>query len=278
MFPHERRLKILELIRKNGTVSVAELCKTFSVSAMTIRRDLRRLEHESLVEQIYGGAAMPGGTGYEPPFPSRQTERVEQKAAIGRKAAELVNDGDTVALDVGTTTLELARNLRGKKGIVVVTASTQIALELVGYEGINVIIAGGVIRPKELSVVGDIAVDTFKRFFVDKAFLGAAGVTLEQGVSDYNTEDTNVKRTIISRAKETILLVDSRKVGKVAFAWVCPADNLRAIVTDWEVDRDCIPRFERQGVKVLVAEATAADLPGKIDDSPGDSETIKRIE
>jgi len=254
MLPHERQQKILELVRAKGTVTISELCPMFDVTSMTVRRDLRHLAEKSLLEQTYGGATIIQSTSYEPPFPSRQIVNAMQKKAIAKRAAELVRDGDTVALDVGTTTLELARCLRTKESLLVLTASTQVALELAGCRNIRVILAGGEVRPGELSVVGEVAVATYERFYVDKAFLGAAAVSSEHGVSDFNLEDTVVKKAMIARAKQVILLADCSKFGKIAFARVCPLNALHMVVTDSGADRRFLSEMERSGVEVVLAE------------------------
>ena len=255
MLPHERQQEILDLIRAKGTVLVSELSPLFKVTPMTIRRDLHALANRSLLEQTYGGATIMKGTAFEPPVLSRQAIRVDQKKAIAKKAAELVEDGETIALDVGTTTLELARCLKGRSSLVVLTASPRIALELAANPGIRVILAGGVVRPGEFSVVGEIAVDTFTRFFVDKAFLGAAAASLAHGVSDYSLEDTSVKKAMIARAREVILLADSSKFDKIAFAQVCPVGALRLVITDGEMGETRQADLRRLGVEVILADS-----------------------
>ena len=199
---------------------------------MTIRRDLAELERAGLVRRVHGGAVNARGRSFEPPLLLRSSEKRESKALIGRMAAELVADGDSLALDIGTTTYELARNLVGRHNLTIITPSLHIANLLLNEPDITVIVTGGIVRRGEASLIGDLAVRAFKGLFVDRLFLGAGGVDSHAGVTEYNWDDALVKRAMTQSAKETILLADASKFERVAFASVAPLSAIHRLVTD----------------------------------------------
>ncbi len=253
MNAHERQKIILELISEHGAVTVADLCQRFGVSDMTIRRDLSTLERASLLRRIHGGAVSARGRSYEPPVLTRIHEAPEAKRAIGRLAATLVHEGDSVALDIGTTTLELARNLIGLHDITVLTNSLPIANILTDQPGIRLMLCGGIVRPDEHSLIGPVAEYTFSQFYVDKAFIGIGGVDLEAGLTEYNTDDAEVKRHMIRNAQRCILLTDSRKFGQKTFASVAPLSAVNDIVTDSDLSDDYREALEKEGIVIHIA-------------------------
>ncbi len=232
MNAHERHRIILQLLAEQGSVTVTELCEKLGVSDMTVRRDLSALQSAGLLRRIHGGAVSTRGRSYEPPFLTRVQEAREAKRAIAEFAATLVEEGDSIALDVGTTTLEMARCLTDKRDITVITASLPIANVLADHPDIRVILTGGILRPGERSMVGNIAESTFTRFHVDKAFIGIGGVDLNAGLTEYNLEDALVKKKLIASGQQHILLADSSKFGRVTFADVAPLSEIHQIVTD----------------------------------------------
>jgi len=236
MHAHERQEIIVQLIAEKGAVSVAELCERFGVSDMTIRRDLSLLEATSLLRRIHGGAVSARGRSYEPPVLTRVHEAPAAKRAIGRLAASLVHEGDSIALDIGTTTLEMARHLTRMRDITVLTNSLAIVNMLIDQPGIRLMLCGGIVRPGEHSLIGPVAEDTFSRFFVDKSFIGIGGVDLVAGLTEYNLEDAQVKRCMIQNSQRCILLSDSRKFGHKTFASVAPLAEVDEIVTDDRLD------------------------------------------
>jgi DeoR/GlpR family transcriptional regulator of sugar metabolism len=158
---------------------------------MTIRRDLRELDREGLLRRVHGGAISNLGRSYEPPYQIRTTRQIEAKRAIGRKAAEMIFDGDSLALDVGTTTLEVVRFLHGKRNLTILTASLPIANEIASSlsltADVRLILTGGIVRAGELSMVGHIAEETYRSLRVDKAFIGIGGLNLESGLTTLKT-------------------------------------------------------------------------------------------
>jgi DeoR/GlpR family transcriptional regulator of sugar metabolism len=242
----------LDLLAERGSVAVMDLVARFDVSEMTIRRDLVILERKGLLRRVHGGAVLDRGRSYEPPFLTRSVEFQEQKARIGAAAATLVKNGESLALDVGTTTLEVARQLAGKNNLTIITPCFQIATVLAETPGIRLILTGGILRPGELSLVGHLAERAFQEFFLDKLFLGAAGVDFETGLTEYSLEDTLVKKAMLRSAKEIILVVDSSKFDKVAFTAIAPLSVVNRIVTDSGLEPATRARLEEENIEVLL--------------------------
>lgn len=248
----ERHKQILQLILEKGAISVAELCDLFQVSDMTIRRDLSILEGRDLLRRVYGGAISARGRLFEPPFLARAHESQFAKQAIGAYAAGLVSEGDSIALDVGTTTLEMARSLTKIRALTVITASLPIVNLLVESPDVRVILAGGVLRREEQSMTGAIAEEAFQRFHVDKVFVGAAGVDLDVGLTEYNLDDARVKVHMIQSGQRRVLLVDSGKLGRRKFAAVAPLTEIHEIVTDDGLDPEFGTALAKMGVTLHV--------------------------
>ena len=249
----KRHKGILDLLDSNGSTSVVDLAGRFRVSEMTIRRDLVSLERKGLLQRIYGGAVSNRRQNYEPPFILRSGRNLEEKKRIGEAAAGLVKPGDSIILDVGTTTLEMARHLREKWNITVVTPSLHIANLLTEQPGIRLILTGGILRRGELSLVGNLAEQAFRDFFVDKLFLGVGGIDFQSGLSEFNLEDSRVKKAMLSGAKEIIVLADASKFGQVAFASIAPLKMVSRVVTDRSLDPAMLTRLQAEKIEVVLA-------------------------
>ena len=252
MLSNERHQKIAELLEKNGHVTVADMVKLFNVSEMTIRRDFDILEAQGVLRRVHGGAVSDRGRSYEPPFISRSVENLTEKQRIGKAAAALINNGDSISLDVGTTTLEIAKNIKEKQDLTVITPSLHIASELIDHHGIRLILTGGFLRHGELSMVGYLAERVFSEFYVDKLFLGAGGVDLKAGLTEFNIEDTLVKRAMVESAKEVVLVVDSTKFRSIALGSIVPLTRIHTIVTDKNLDPDIQEELETMGLKLII--------------------------
>lgn len=246
-----RQQTILDQLDKDGSVSVTDMVARFEVSEMTIRRDLAQLEKQGLLRRVYGGAVSQRGRSYEPPFILRTTENLDSKQRIGAAAAALIKNGDSISLDVGTTTLELAKNLHTKQNLTVITASLQIANELINHPGIRLIVTGGILRPGELSLIGHLSENAFREFYVDKLFLAAGAVDLQEGVTEFNLEDTLIKRAMIKNAKQIILIVDSSKFQQTAFASILPLQLIHTIITDNEIDDELAHQIRSLGIELI---------------------------
>lgn len=253
----ERQQKIVEIISQDGRIEIPNICALFNVSEMTARRDLNELDRQGLLRRIYGGAIENLGRSYEPPFQTRSTKNQEKKAAVGLKAAELIFDGDSIALDVGTTTLEIVNGLKGKRNLTIVTSCLQIANMIVNTLQLEVdvrlILTGGIIRPRELSLIGSIPQEVYSGLHVDKAFIGIGGISLEDGLTEYNLEDTQIKKMLLKSAQQKIIVVDSSKLGVTTFASVAPLTAVDKIITNQDAPPEFIEKINEMGVEIILA-------------------------
>lgn len=249
---------MLRQLTAHGEVGFTDLAEEFGVSEMTIRRDLETLEAEGLARRVRGGAISVVSRSYEPPLSVRAATAADAKAAIGAAAAGLVNDGDTVIIDVGTTTLELAKALHGRHGLTVVTASLPIAVELGADPDIRVLVTGGQVRSGELSLTGGMAEDAFGAMNCDLAFIGIAGICAMPGLTEYNPDDGRVKRAAIQAARRAIVLADSSKLGRVAFSTVAPLSSVDVLVTDAPGDEPTVMDIAAAGVGIVEAKPLEA--------------------
>lgn len=257
MLQDERHRTILEHVAKNGKITIGEICDLFDVSDMTARRDLRMLDRQGLLRRIHGGALSSLGRSYEPPYNLRANVAVEAKQAIGKKAAEFIFDGDSIALDVGTTTMEIARSLRGKHNLTIVTASLPIANEIaanlsLGSE-VRLILTGGIVRPREFSMVGHIPENTYADLHVDKAFIGIGGLSIQDGLTEYNLEDALVKRQLLKSSQEKIVVAEGSKFGRTTFAAVGPLSEIQTVITDQSAPADQVKALRQMGLNVVFA-------------------------
>lgn len=231
MLAAERQARIAHLIARNKSVTVSELCKLFSVSDMTIRRDLQRLENEGILVRTHGGAVadLPE---QDATFGMREQSQQEEKESIARVAAALVNSGDTVILDAGTTTARLAHHLHGKVGLTVITTSLHVLRELGTDHQITLIATGGTVRQATLSFVGSWAEEMLSRFHADALFLAATAIDPERGLFNSNVYEIGVKQQMIRSARQVILLADHTKFGKQSTAKIADLDAVHCVVTD----------------------------------------------
>lgn len=251
--PNFRRSYILKQIENQGSVTVADLVNDLNVSGMTIRRDLDELEKDGLIRRVHGGAVSSRGRSYEQPYMLRLTQAIEAKQAIGSLAATLVADGDSIALDIGSTTLELAKNLTGRRDLTIMTPSLHIANLFLNQPDIRLIIPGGIVRSGEASLIGDLTQQAFKSVFVDRLFLSVGGIDAQFGLTEYNWEDALVKQAMIKSAKEVIVVADMTKFDKVAFAYVAPFSAIHKLVTDRPPPENLFMKLNESGVKVYLA-------------------------
>jgi len=252
MLAEERRRQVLEIVQNETSAKVSDLCLQFGVSEMTIRRDLRILEEKALIRRIHGGAVSAPGRSYEPPLLLRSSTHIEEKERIGRRAVEMINDGDSIALDIGSTTFEIAKRLQGYHNLSIVTASLPIINVLADQNDIRLIVAGGILRPGELSMVGHLTERALEEFHVDKAFIGIGAISLDSGLTEFNLEDAIVKRSLIAGAKHRIVVADWSKFGRTAFASVGPLSDIHTIITDDGMDQATLSSLQQIGLEVLL--------------------------
>ncbi len=259
VFAPERQELIARTVADVGRVRVADLATRFGVSSVTIRKDLLVLEGEARLIRTHGGAIAPrSGSRPEPAFEVRVRLQRDEKSRIGAAAAALIEDGESIAFDASTTALYVARHLKERTTwhqLTVVTNSIRIALELAGHPGITVLMLGGRVRAEALSVVGPLGDGVFRRVNVQKAFVGAVGLTMEEGLSDAMEEEAQIKRAMVAAAREVYALVDHTKWGRVASATFCRTDRLTGILTDGDAPADMVAELRAAGVQVIQVDA-----------------------
>ena len=254
MLAQQRRTKILELLQEEGSARVTALSRVFEVSEPTIRQDLERLEAEGYITREHGGAYLNTLPDQVRTLSLQHTENMDKKARIGRKAAELVADGNSIILDAGTTATEVARNLENRKDLKIITRSLNIALLLGGNYGFEVMMTGGEFKAPTLSLAGEKAAAFFRNIYVNKLFLATGGVSLETGLTYPGFSDLSVKKAMIESATEVILVADSTKIGRTSFAALGGIEMVHLFVTDSGIRQEELREFERRGIRVIVAE------------------------
>jgi len=253
MFAQERKSKILDSLNKNGKVKVCDLSQIYEVSEVTIRRDLQELEEAELIKRVHGGAVLNDSTKFEPTFSEKIDKFYDEKESVGKLAASMILDGDTVVLDAGTTTLNISRYITAKN-ITVLTNSVDIAFELAKKQNVEVIVTGGTLRWETRALVGPVADNTFKSFRVDKSFIGANGVCIINGLTTPNIIEANTKREMIKIAKKIIVVCDHTKFSKVSFAKIVDLDSIDIIITDNQLDDEMLEKFKKKDVNIIKAK------------------------
>lgn len=251
--PAQRHQTILDLLESAGTVQVSDLAARLEVSEMTVRRDLESLEGIGALNRVHGGAVPARSQSYEPPFSARLQRNLEAKRRIGVAAAALLHEGETAILDAGTTTLAVADALKGRRNLRLFMLSLHLADRLVDEPNLTVMVGGGIARPGERSLIGQLAEQSFDGFSFDTLFLTVGGIAIDAGATEYNLDDAAVKRAAFAAARRRIAVADSSKLGKHAFARVCALDELDLLVTDDAAPGELLDEIRALGVEVLVA-------------------------
>jgi DeoR/GlpR family transcriptional regulator of sugar metabolism len=254
MLAQQRRTKILELLQEEGSARVSSLSKLFKVSEPTIRQDLERLGADGYISREHGGAYLKTIPEQVSSLTLQHTENMDKKVRIGRKAAELIDDGDFIILDSGTTVTEIAKNLKNKKDLKIITNSLNIALLLGAHYEFEVMVTGGEFKAPTLSLTGEKAAGFFEQIYVNKLFLATGGVSFDTGLTYPGFNDLQVKKAMIESASEVYLVADSTKIGKTSFAALGPVKLIQFLITDGDVDQKVKAELEKLGIKVLVAD------------------------
>jgi DeoR/GlpR family transcriptional regulator of sugar metabolism len=254
MFAAERRQAILELVRSSGPVSLRALAEAVGSSVVTVRRDLRALEEQGLLDRRRGGAAMPGALSHEPTYTQKAHTASAEKAAIADLAATLVEEGDAIILGAGTTTQELARRLANKRDLTVVTNSLLVGEVLARAPGIEVVMTGGSLRGTTFALVGGSAEQSLQGLRVRLGFLSGNGLTAERGLSTPNMLSSSVDRAIAQAAQQVVVLADHTKIGVETMFQTVATSNITHLVTDDQADLSTLATLSAVGVQVHVAQ------------------------
>lgn len=240
MLAIERKNKILAILQKESRVVVSDLSKTFHVTAETIRRDLEKLEKDGFAKKSYGGAIIKKSPNVDLPFTIRKTTNVIGKQKIAEIIASLIQDGDHIMLDASSTSVYIARHLKSKKNLTVITNSIEILHELSEVTSWKVLSTGGAMKEGSLSLVGYQAKSMINSYHVDKAIISCKGIDIERGITDSNELEAQVKKMMIYSASMKILAVDSTKLDQISFTKICELSEIDKIVTDTEADQKWI--------------------------------------
>jgi DeoR/GlpR family transcriptional regulator of sugar metabolism len=254
MLANQRRDKILELLQEDGSAKVLDLAKLFKVTEVTIRQDLEKLENEDLIIREHGGAYLKNVIDQVGTFSLAHQENLDKKELIAQKCLDFIESGDTIILDSGSTTTEIAKKLKGFKGLTVITNALNIALMLGVEPGIEVIVTGGEFKPPTLSLTGQKAADFFKGLNVQKLFLATAGISLKAGLTYPSISDLVVKKAMIEAAETTYLVADSTKMSKAAFASLGALSLIDYIITDSAIDKKHQQIFRDNDIELIIAK------------------------
>ena len=251
-----RRAKILRELELNGQVFVHELSQLFKISEVTIRNDLAHLEKQNVLVRTRRGAIEVKYklTGVDASISDKQKEFQKENQLICNEALKFIKDGDTIVLDSGTITTEIAKKLVKFKNLTIITNALNIAGILSEYDGINVFMPGGSLRKKSLSLVGVLADKNFEKFYCDKLFLGADGFDTTHGLSTPNSEEAHLNQIMIKNSKKVVVVTDSGKFERRRFSFIGPISDVDVVITDSGIREEDKMRLEKSGVEVIVAK------------------------
>lgn len=248
-----RRRKIFEWLQEEGSARVRDLSEAFAVSEATIRQDLDRLSTDGLVARDHGGAYLKSVPHQVQTMSLQHLANLDKKRRIGRAAAALVEDHETIILDAGSTTTELARHLTHRKDLTIITPGLNIALMLGGIQSFAVHMPGGQFKAPTLSVSGEKSAEYFNKIFAGKLFLATAGVSLDVGLTYPSFADLPIKRAMIKAAKDVFLVADSTKMNNNSFTMLGGLDLVNTFVTDDGLSDKDARAFEKAGVRIIIA-------------------------
>lgn len=252
----EERLKLIaEYVQKQTRASVQELCELFKVSESTIRRDLSELENRELLKRTHGGAIHPKAVSFEPTYQEKGDQYSEEKKSIAKKAAELIENGDSLVIDSGTTTEYLADELSKFNNLTVMTNSITLAQKLSSMQHINIMITGGMLRTNTMALVGPVAEESLDRVRVDKAFIAANGIDPTIGLTTPNMIEASIKQKMMDVAEQVYILTDHSKIGKVSFAKFGNLSDVDAYITGDKITEKQKRELENKNVRLLIVES-----------------------
>jgi DeoR/GlpR family transcriptional regulator of sugar metabolism len=248
----ERQRELVRLLERTGRLSVAQVCEQFSISEATARRDLEALSEQGLIQRVHGGAVLLRQAAPEEPILRRSQEQEQEKDGIGRAAAVLIQDGETVFLGSGTTVLQVAQHLV-TRNLTIITNSLPVINLMSEKENVTLIALGGMLRDSELSFIGHITEQALSEVRADKVIIGIRAISLEQGLTNDYLPETLTDRAILKSGRKTIVVADHTKCGVISTAFVAPLTAMHTLVTDSMTDPDFIESLKTQGVEVIVA-------------------------
>jgi len=256
MLAIERRNKILAILQKESRVVVSDLSGQFNVTEETIRRDLEKLEKLGLAKKTYGGAIMNESLNVDLPYTVRKKANVANKQCIAEIISSMIEDGDHIMMDASSTAVYVAKHLKNKKNITLITNSIEILLELSDVVGWKVLSTGGELKEGSLSLIGYQAEKMINTFHVDKAIISCKGVDVEKGITDSNEMDAHIKKLMFNAANIKILAVDKSKFDKISFTKIGDLGDIDILITDSELDVKWKQIFNSVNVETHFKEST----------------------
>ncbi len=252
----QRRLQISELVRQHGSVQVATLARRFGVSMQTVRKDLRYLAERGVMARAYGGAIDSSVVGpspaTEPHYEAKRTSHLDEKRRIGQRAAALVKAGDTIAIDSGTTAIQLAESLPNIE-VTVVTNDFGVLGALAPKTNINIVMLGGELRRKNMAFYGGLTVEALDALHVDMLFLGVDGLDLERGITTHYEPEAMLNRKMVEAARVVVAITDSSKFGKICLHRIVPVGDLNVLITNRGAPEDIVQASEQLGFELILA-------------------------
>lgn len=246
-----RRQNLLNELKNSKTVNILELAEKFDVSSMTIRRDLQKFAEDEIVTLVHGGAVFNEGVIASPSASAREKKMLREKSLIAKICANLINEGNAIFLDSGSTALSIASTLIDRKNIAVITNSLPVLNILAGSKDLQLIAVAGIYKPTLRGFFGDMALRHVRNFRLDIAFLGVNAVSVEFGLMSNDLFDCNLKRAVIECSRKKILVTDHTKIGKETFLRICDLSAMNQIVMDQAPDENFLQRAEKLGIEIL---------------------------
>lgn len=251
MITEARRKKIIELVEREGIVNLQQLTEAFHVSIYTIRRDLTALEKSGLLKKTHGGAVRVEKSKWIPSVEEGKTEALNEKKKIAMKAAQFVDDGDTIML-MGSMISLLMIPIIKEKNITIVTNSLDVAKELSQFSNIETIVIGGRIKNYKGNILGSRAINDLKNYHFDKAFIPCAGIKEDTGISTSTIDSSDFLKAVIDSSRQNIVIADYRKIGRITFANVCSLDKIHILITDDQADKEALNKITKKGVHIEI--------------------------
>lgn len=250
-----RQAQILRELHQTAWVSVDQLSRSLGVSAASVRRDLAALESQGLLRRTHGGAQPVGSLLYEPfrydsSFKEQELRYADEKRRIGSAAADLVREGDTIGLTAGTTTTQLARALRHRRRITIVTNTVNVAMELADRVDLSVFVTGGLLRGGWFSLVGPVGLEAARTLFLDAVFIGVNGIDAEQGLTCHVPDEAAINRTLVRQARVRVAVADRSKLGVVTTSRICDIEDVHVLITDRDAPEASTAPFLAKGIDV----------------------------
>lgn len=250
----ENRLtKMEDYIRKNGSVSLDELCREFDVSKNTVRRDIAELVEHTDIRKIYGGVSVVQRNIIPPPFAERSAVNQEVKEGLGRKAAQFVCDGDIIYVDSGTTTCRMIDYLKERSDVTVVTHSLDVINRAAALPGLNVIALSGTLNRKTLSFTGQSTIDVLQDLNISKAFMAANGLSVKNGATQSTSIEFAIKKCVVNRSDTVYLMIERRKVDTVSLLTYCPLEKIDTIITEKAPEQAFCEEYAAMGGQIVLA-------------------------